>query len=337
MLVSISKDISSSNNNDDLTKLWFTILNKHQLYLIKDEDINALIDSCWYKALNDINRKLINESIIQSISGLKQKSKVVIITNESGDGYTLVEGEKYLAQPLTIILENSLHDGYFFDSLLKCFSGESKKIIQHKDERWVKYGMGSGSSIMQVIDTELKSFSSAIFTKPKYKYLHFFVLIDSDKKSKDEDLNHSKLDLIKYLEENEIQFHVLEKREIENYLPNEAFVEITDNSDYISAYLSLTAEQKDFFDIEKGLMNKPFVKLDDNIQSLYSDIPDEHKKLFRKESLKNINGKKNNFKTYFPKIFDSSQVTRKSLQKRVSHQDDPNELLNILKKVNELL
>ena len=44
----------------------------------------------------------------------------------------------------------------------------------------------------------------------------------------------------------------MEKREIENYLPNEVIETIENNNDFIQAYLRLNNLQKDYFDLEEG-------------------------------------------------------------------------------------
>jgi len=134
-------------------------------------------------------------------------------------------------------------------------------------------------------------------------------------------------------------YHVTLKREIENYLPDDVFNEIPENEDFKQAYLRLSSEQKDFFDIEKGFpAKKNFNGLDINIQNLYSEIPNKDKKTFRDKSLEFFkeNGKRANFKSSFPKLFMSNNISQANLKARAKSTDE-NELELILQKINNLL
>lgn len=133
---------------------------------------------------------------------------------------------------------------------------------------------------------------------------------------------------------------------MENYLPDETFGEINGNRDYIQAYLRLTPEQKDYFDIEKGFGDhnretpwgnesnftdeqKAAVEA---FRQLYAGLSDAEWGIFRKNNLK-----MKDFKAEFPKLFESESVTQETLKKRVRHQATPNELTDILDKISRAL
>ncbi len=338
MIFSILKDIFCAINQaeeDNLNKFWFAVFDRHELFITDNDDINTLTSSHWYSTLSEINKKIINDSVTKSIQS--EKKPIAVKITKHTNGYSILEAHRFLSQPLIILLENSLNDAYFFNALLKCFKNESKKINEHINEGWAEYGMGGGTTINNVLQSKMKAFNSQVLTKQKHHYLRFFVLIDSDKKFKNDELKHEAKKLISFLDEINVSYHILEKREMENYLPNEAFTKIKDNQAYIQAYLNLSAEQKDFFDLEKGFANKNFSQLPQEVQHLYRNISKEDKKIFRKNNLKNINSKRGNFKSDFPKLFESSIITKTLLLARTKHQDDPDELKNILKKVTKLL
>jgi len=252
------------------------------------------------------------------------------ISESETDSFGLDEAIRFLNQPLLIILENSDNDSHFVDALLRNFTKQSKKIRRHKENSWLKYAMGAGSSIKHVINPEMRTFDN--LPKQNHKYLRCFVLIDSDKRFPTQALKKGLENLEKFLIQYEVPYHILEKREMENYLPEEVFDEIENNEDYIDAYKRLSSVQKDYFDIELGFPNKNFNSLQQEIQDLYHDLSENDKTIFRKQSLE-----LDDFKNEFPKLFQSNKVTRGSLLRRCEHQNDPNELPNILEKITELL
>ncbi len=339
MIVTILKDIfENDSNNRELDKLWYIIEERHKLFMNDEDDIDALMDSKWFEEQREIDKEIIRDLIVWSLQNIEHLKNGVIISGQQNNNYfPIKEAQKYLIQPFCIIFENSNNDSCFFDALLANFPKESEKIREHKNENWMEYGMAGGSA-EDIIETKLKSYSNPVFTKEKYKYLRCFVLADSDKKYKEMPFPKEKLK--KFLEEHEVKYHFLEKREMENYLPDEAFEEIIDpkNKDFIEAYLKLSDKQKDYFDIQNGFPDKNFDSLEPEIKTLFRDISEENRKFFRKNSLKTINSdSKNNFKSEFPKLFLSKKVTKENLLQKTSHQNDPNELKNILKKITELL
>src|SRR5690349_16598167 len=121
---------------------------------------------------------------------------------------------------------------------------------------------------------------------------------------------------------------------MENYLPEEVYDTIADNQEYIKAYKRLTPIQKDYIDIEKGFIsNKEYeTHYIDEIKELFNTVSQVDRNIFRADTL-NIP----NFKVEFPKLFENAAVTQTSLQKRIAHQTNNNELGDILDKINKLL
>ncbi|TEB41410.1 hypothetical protein D0809_25665, partial [Flavobacterium circumlabens] len=144
----------------------------------------------------------------------------------------------------------------FINAIIKNFdNGEIENA--HKNKRW-KYEMFAGSSVEQVIEGEIKDeFENEVFIKEKYKYLRYFVILDSDKTHLNM-INNTVLKKIEFLERNGVNYHVLLKREKENYMPEKNLR--NKNDSYFNCYLKKikdTADrQRDFFDIEKGFNNK---------------------------------------------------------------------------------
>lgn len=346
MIVEILKDIFENSSFDEsLDRLYVVLEDQHRL-LIKDDDfIDSLMQSSWFAGLRGTKKEIIYRQIEWSLQSSMSIIPKITISNERKGVFTIEESIRYLRQPFILILENSYNDSIFIDSLIKNFPKQCKTLKKNREDGWFLYGMGGGSAIPLLLKTKMRSFNGEIFSKERHKYLRCFVLIDSDKRYPEEDLKPETKSLIQFLDDHEVPYHVLEKREMENYLPDEAFSEIFDNREYIDSYLRLNPIQKDYFDLEKGFESKRFEQLDDDIQELYRDIPVSDKTVLRQNSLESFNQKNNNFKSDFPQLFLSHKITKENLMKRCSHHlistqkhpFDPNELPNLLNQISSLL
>jgi hypothetical protein len=139
-----------------------------------------------------------------------------------------------------------------------------------------------------------------------------------------------------YLESLGVPFHILTKREMENYLPDEAIQTVEGNRDFIKAYVRLKPEQKDYFDLEKGFPGQNRRQVEQAkgaaFQMLYQSVSDADWQVFRKQYFG-----LSDFKNEFPRLFEAEQVTQETLQARVAHQDNPDELKDILDAITRCL
>jgi len=268
-------------------------------------DFNLIEHTDSFSKLNKDQQDIIKEFFDRSVHE-NWKYTHTICENDS-QHYSLKEAIKLLERPFFLFLEHSQNDGYFIDCLRKQFKKKCKKLNHLINILWIEYSMGAGSNIYKAIETKLELFKT--LPKPNHKYLRCFVLVDSDKSYPTQAYKSELKKLIEFLKENEIPHHVLEKREMENYLPDAVYDEINDNKDFIDAFRRLNPQQKDFFDLEKGFPDKNFEGLPEEIKSLYSNLSIEDKVTFRKNGLK-LNG---NFKSEFPKLFESDLITRGNL------------------------
>lgn len=346
MIIQVLNDVFADGRNDDLLdNLWKTIEGPHSLYLKNDSEIDAIINSSWFLGLRNTKQKAISEMILKTIQSSSSTKPRIKISQIGEECFSIEEAIKYLDQPFSLIIENRLNDAPFFDSLFKHFPKQAKKIEEHKEERWFKYEMGGGSTIMHGLRAEMRSFYNPIFKRHASEYLRCFVLIDSDRNYPDEELKSDTKKLIQFLERCKVPYHILEKREMENYLPEDVFSEIADNREFIDAYLRLSPLQKDYFDIEKGFEDKSLDSFKEEVQQMYKSVQSKDFVVFRKQSLDSINGKKNNFKSEFPRLFLSSRVTRDKLLARCAHHSEdvdkhpynPNELPDLLTEISSLL
>ena len=339
MIFTILMDVFEDNSESNikmLDEIFLLSSERHKLYIGDDDIIDSLMNSNWYKELRNSYQKQIEEDIVRSIQSSKPKS-VFTISNSKINTFSTYEALAILGTPLKLVLENSENDAYFIMALMENFKKKGKKIKLHWSEGWLKFDMGGGSTIPNVIRNEKQRFENnqGKFPKESHVYLRSFVLIDSDKNHPNAILNDDKKKLIQLLEANDIKYHVLEKREIENYMPDIVFSEIQGNQNYIQAYLDLEPVQKDYFDIEKGFSSK-YQQLPSDIQELYKSVSDKNKEIFRKNKLDmtDSNGNKLSFKASFPKLFKHCHnINEENLQARCG----TDELKEILDKIEALL
>lgn len=337
MLVRILRDVFESK--DHLKELDNLLTHfrkgKHTLLIDYFDDIDAYQNSEWKKELNSRDIKLIDAYIKNSVRFNKSYKSIDISLKNPEDRFSPREADLYLTQPLVILLENSEYDPPFTNAIFKHFDKDNI-LLDAKTEQYWKYGMGGGSSISNVINSEiLESFEDKSFVKPKKKYLRYFVILDSDKKFPEMVVEPSKH---KILDDNEVPYHILYKREKENYMPLAILRKL--NSPFLDIYINFkTNEQRDFFDLEKGFNQKPFSSLIKEIQELYpaTDIPTEPYKILR-------NGmdldayKSGKLKREFSKLF--AETSREEMYSSISHQpmyERNNEFEQIISEIKKIL
>ncbi|MCP9768455.1 hypothetical protein EGI22_11065 [Lacihabitans sp. LS3-19] len=318
----------------NLDKLWHNIKDRHDLYL---SNFEAIKSSNWYIGLRGSSQKELENLFIKSANIPKKSSKMIISNSCDDDSYSISEAEIILTTPLKIILENIEYDSYFLDAIISCYPKWGQKIKEQQSKGWIEYINGGGESISNVVVILKARFEEQKenFPKDSHRYVRAFILLDSDKKYPNDPTIKP---LHTAVSESYLPYYVLKKREKENYLPNEIFDEIENNENFIQAIKRLTPIQLDFFDLEDGLPDKNFNQLDQNLQNLYSSIPENDRRTLRKEKLifYKISGKKDSFKARFSQLFLSGRVTRENLEKR-ANSTGKDELEQILLKIHELL
>jgi len=319
MRVRILKDIFETDVFlDDLDNLFkYFRTGKHSLVLSDIDAIEALKATDWYEE-NPRNQKIIDKFIKASAKKNSGRKSITISSQNTDINFKPGEAVRYLDQPLTILLENSVNDSPFINAVIKHFDSDGTLKIA-KDEQWFKYGMGGGSSIAAVVKSDLReSFNHQSFTKDKKVYLRYFVILDSDKSWPGMTVPDYKVETFR---ENDVLHHVLHKREMENYVPVEAIRKLGDN--YLNLYIRFPKdEQKDFFDIQKGFAGKARNRMQPvEVLALYpeSEVPFGNWEVL-KQGITMEKYKGNLFKTEFSKLFDDNTVTTATMQAMIRHQ-----------------
>jgi hypothetical protein len=333
--------------------------NKMQVEIIEDTfrnsefvDFQHFINICLYKNRHLVRVPIHRVRTTQHFNDLSERDRLMLETQynaeamvskrrstdvrvsqlrQSWEYFNLEEAIRYVQQPLSIILENSLNDQYFINTIFKSLS-INQQFDSYFTNGWIEFVNGGGcDNVENVIEGKAKSYEH--LPKVNYRYLRAYVLLDSDKELPTSAVKASYQKLMPKLDEMGVHYHIFYKRAMENYLPDLAFGEIgTIRQSYKDAYLALSAEQKDFFSIKNGfgrLASRDL--LQPEIGFFFATVSDEDFEILNQGS------DMPNFKAEFPKYMEHYNVHRVTLKARTAHQADPDELENILKDIIDLI
>jgi hypothetical protein len=337
MRIEIKKDIFESNDFKSLNYLVqiCTYKGRYDLFV----DMSQVSGNILYQKLDEDDKEILENSFNSSIQSSFNSNIYVTTQSNNTNEFNMEEAIRYLIQPVSLILENSLNDAYFIQALVRCFPNTTK-IQKHLANNWLQFENAGGcDNIRNFIEGKLQSFNN--LSKPNYEYLRCFVLMDSDKKFQNQLLEGSQKITLRDLVRNNIAKHFLRKRCMENYLPDEVFDEINDRNcrNWISIYKTLSSEQKDFLNFSKGFSKKDNdgtpkvarINQSSEVRDLYINLSEnDYNTLDDGIQL-------TSFKDNFPKLFNNTKVTKENLLRRTSHQKRPRELQEILDKITKLL
>ena len=293
---------------------------KYNFFIDIEQIENDLIFDQFYKENNEIIARFYEMFVTTN------PKDIIIISNNDGD-FNLSEAIIFIEEKFELILENDMNDGEFVNCLLKEFNEKSKKIIHFKENNWFKYqNAGGATGVINTIQQKINHFGNR-------KFLKCFVLVDSDLDYPQIE-NKKRKNLIDFCYNNNIPFHILHKREIENYLPLDIFNEINPTSLFVRTYIDrLDNNQRDFIDIENGI-NKSRKNLEKNKKEVFNFFSNLIENDFN--NLRNgISSEFENFKRDYAKLFKKAK--REGLLERTNHQTNPKELEEILEKITALL
>lgn len=333
MIVQINSAVFNEDSNFKKLNHMFVFFEdeKHTLFL--NEDIS---ESKWVNSTSKITREFCEVEFKNSIYHSKKKVNLKInnYNDISNNIYSVLDAYILLQNIPIIFVENASSDGLFLSCIFNNFT-ECEKIKRNYKNRWLEIrGVGGKNEFIKEINNELRKFRKEKL--PNEKYLRAVLIIDSDKKYPQENLSERHKLIKNYCDEKEIKFHVLEKREIESYLPVEAFTNFPHKHEIINSYLSLDNIQQSYYDFQNGFDGKNISTLDVNIQNLYREILPQDEKHLRVGFDKSIKNKFSS-KKFLPQLFKQSYVTRINLLEKCKKQEDPEELLKIIKKLEHLL
>ena len=343
MIIEIDKSVFFPVESGCSFKEFQTLLNVivlHDGYSLKLID-PSILGSPYYTSLSQLDQQIVDESFDATINASLSTDSLI---RPNGSQYyteriySVQEGLIYLSSPIGVWLENSNNDSPFIRGIIRHLRPDipiDNWITQH----WLTFENAGGcSNARNALEEKLKE------NQGKAKMLRCFILLDGDKEFPDEEI-HKYDSFLEFCKQNGFICHVLQKRTMENYMPDDVFDEFRNNQtdSWISAYLRLTPEQKDFFNIaegfngnirEKNLRNQGHAGrncMSEGAIQLFLSVSDTN--YDRLEQGLTIA----NFKTQFPMKYEiSPSVYAASLLLRTNHQSDPDELMHIIEQILKL-
>ena len=330
MQVEIRNDIFTNPNFKGLNFLIQLCLYRDRYNVFIDLDDVKHLDN--YKRLDIIDQETLVLEFNRVVQGGPYNADHYVSENEKAISFfSIEESIRYLIQPVSVILENSLNDSYFISKIIHSFYTD-EKIINHLKNGWLQFEHAGGcGGVKNFIEGRLQAFNG--FLKPNEHFLRCYVILDSDIEYPTSPFKQDYTTLQEYLDKNNIQLKILAKRAMENYLPDEVFAAKSNPvlKPWIDAYLSLSPIQKDYINIHKGFNVEKREDLPKDVSDLYSDVSNANFQIL-------CSGMGlPNFKSEFPKLMNHHHAYKKTLLDRTSHQNEPDELEKIINAIFELL
>lgn len=294
-----------------------------------------------YSNLNIDDKKLLDDEFDAYWTTNANVSYRITDQNQGTTSFNLEEAIRFFIQPASIILENNKNDSSFVRAIIYHFDAKTARgnqiLVDFVNNGWIQFENAGGcTNVANFIEGKLQSFNELAArngTDPQ-KYLRCMVLLDSDKEFATQPKKSDYVKLEAYLRSKGItNFHFLEKRMMENYMPDEVIDSIseTKTKPWIDVYKTLSQEQKDFLNYKSGFSKEQDDKgvrkpLKAEILALYN---------IDKANFDHLDRGLNyaHFKDTFPNLFISSgHVNKFTLNNRANS----NELERILSKIKNL-
>lgn len=343
MIITFDKSVFSKYGTPDVDKKTFGRI----LALANSKDATISLDP-----QSDVNNADLDSGDLFFLMDLLKSSSKYPQPKRESDCIIKVNGEsfsvnriigiseacEYIASPAIIIVENGTNDGYFLRTIERNFDS-SINFERLLSENIVAIDNGGGSGALSRVEYYLS------IHQQKAKLLRCLVIVDGDKRFPgDNDYANKKKQEKESREFSQkgILYHILSKRALENYMPDDVFIDQKRKfgDSWVNAYVKLSDKQKDYFytasgfkkDIPNKLENK-FENLPIEIQNLFTDIGGNFNILKNSSNL-------GNFKEAFAELFFSSPYANKTtLLKRLQHPQaaNPNEFNQIVEEIRQLL
>ena len=296
--------------------------------------------SLFKKLPQHLQETLTQEYNVYGLISPKVKYCVSETARQSGK-FNIEEALRVFKEPLVILLENSKNDAHFIECIASYFgkknSGGLNRIEEHIANGWIAFDNAGGcTNVKNVIDGKLAAYNRLAlkYGRNNYEYYRAFVLLDSDREYPLQTIKSQYTKLLEHLSDIEVcGVHILEKRMMENYMPDEIFedIQIENLQPWISVYKILSQDQKDYLAYKDGF-SKDF-ESNGNRKPLHPEIVNLYN--ISKKNIEILDNGFNypHFKTNFPQLFKSTRVNKHTLKSRANS----TELEVLVAKIEELI
>jgi len=335
MLINIDLDVINSEEQFRLLDRLLMLFenDQHEWYL--EDKLEDVMQCGWPSQLSNRHQNILKTIVEKSFSRSgwvtkpeKRDRGIVKITLEGES--SLENVLKGIDGPLFIVVENETSDTLFLNRLFEIYPSHGKTLSKALESSFLEYYPAGGRN--ETIKT-IKNISN----KKKAPHVpRIFVFVDSDKKFPGQEHDSTLQEIVDFCSEQNIPIHILYKREIENYIPKEVLQKRipAQLSRVTEEFFNLTADQWDFFDLEKGF-NGQQPNNNDPLYSNYSTRRDQKYENLRK----GFSGERAVFrpKQELYTFVQDEEFNAKNVNIRCAHQPDRDELLNLLLRIKNKL
>ena len=199
-------------------------------------------------------REMLVASIQRSAWSLAPHGRSIRVTAHpcTPDELTPEDALRLAEEPLCILVENRISDGLFVERIVEELD-ESLHTLWNRPGKPVRIDSVGGQGQMP---QEVEHRTSGKPYRPR-----LVAIVDSDRKSPDDDSSPDARRLRRACEKWDLPCWILAKREAENYLPRILLLARQDTGEdherRVDAWDRLNDDQKNFFDMKNGLPNAP--------------------------------------------------------------------------------
>lgn len=328
--ISVLNDRASFQHVDQLIALLET--GQHTL-LFDANDIDNVIESDWFNSIGERHQdaayELLKKSAVnatyKTAAELREREIIHIQLGQQGL-HSLENIIKLCEEPVQIVIEDIESDQLFIRRLLEVYKNAGKQVTKALEKGWCRFSHSGGKTRTPAVI--INHFND----RPQPFKPRLIAIIDSDKTHGNSNFSVETNRVLDLCNERGLKLHVYEKREIENYMPDAVLRKLIPNElqETVDAFCNMTPEQKDFFDLEIGFDNRRPSQADPLFSEFYRSENYTHlKKGFMHD---NFNPKREIFNFVIDVDFNQTNI-----QQRCQHQNDPDELRSLIKKIHNLL
>ena len=261
-----------------LDRILYRIEDGWHVWDLSESNPDALRRSTWIDGRNrqgDWVHDLFIASVQRGAWTLAPHGRQVHVTQRpvGTDELAPEQAFRLADEPLVILVENRISDGPFVKRVVKELDMSLHKLWGRSTEPIRFDSVGGAGQMQRVVETRIGRTSY----RPR-----LVAVIDSDRKGPGDTESDEARDLRRACESGGLPCWVLAKREAENYLPRillGAKPNAGDRHDrLVDAWDRLSDDQKDFFDVKRGLPDAPCAIERD----LFDGLPGADREILRK-------------------------------------------------------
>lgn len=235
---------------------------RHEWYVV-DPDI--IEQTPWFKGLGDSFRLLLEKAArttayYDSYDGKTTTRKIhrtlfTVGHNDYPAGLAPANAYDYLKSPLKILVEDGKTDGAFVKAVLAIFA-QPETLQLYRDKGLECDGPGGSGNLKNRVEMRYGD------SKNNPGELRMIVVTDSDRTMPKKEISREARLLKDLCEKHGIPFHMLQKRAIENYIPDEVVREWGEDPQrtrirrQVEALRRMSGEARDYFPVKENKFKK---------------------------------------------------------------------------------